>query len=79
MKNDIYIVDQIVRQAVVAGSAGLAAVLAAQNSNAYIEENGFNHALPVQILHIGSLPPDIDKNTVPINSQQTIAEILGIK
>ena len=79
MKNNIYVVDQIVRQVVVGESAGFAAMYAADNSNAYIEENGFIHSPPVLITNINSLPPDIDKNTVPINSQQTIVAILGVK
>lgn len=79
MKNNIYVVDQIVRQVVVAPGVADASVLAAQNSNAYIEENGFIHSQPVLITNINSLPPDVDRNTVPINSQQTIAEIMGVK
>lgn len=79
MINNIYVVDMIVRQVVVAPGIAEASVLAAQNSQAYIEENGFIHSTPILITNINSLPPDVDRNTVPINSQQTIAAILGVK
>ena len=77
MKTDLYVVDLIVRQVVAATSAGEASILAAQNSQAHLEANGFIHTTPFLVRNISSLPPGFDGSTVPTNSLKTVTEILA--